>query len=186
MELVWYTGVSMDGKLAAAGESLAFLEAIEGRGAALEAFERFYGGVDAIVVGAGTLRWLVRGGHGWPHGEKPTWVVSHDAALVAGIGVTAAPLVRVEGDLRALLDALCASGAGRVWLCGGGDLAGQLLALDAIDTVEVTIAPVAVRAGPSLFGERGLDARRFRVDTVDVAFGNAVRVVWRRDRGAGG
>lgn len=182
MELVWYTAMSMDGKLATAEHSLDFLDTIGQRDDALAAFPKFYATVDAIVVSAGTLRWLVRGGHGWPHGEKPTWVVTHDAVLVAGVGKTEAPMKRVEGDLRPLLEDLRASGAKRVWVSGGGELAGQLLALDAIDTVEVTIAPTAVGAGPSLFGARALDTKVFRVETCGVVGGNAVHVVWKRIR----
>jgi len=48
----------------------------------------------------------------------------------------------VTGERPPLVDALRASGARRVWLCGGGELAAQLLALDAIDIVDVTLAPV--------------------------------------------
>jgi riboflavin biosynthesis pyrimidine reductase len=184
MEIIWYTGPSMDAKLASADHSLDFLQTIGQDEATRAAFPRFYAGVDAIIVSAETMRWLVRGGHGWPHGEKPTWVVTHDEALVAGLAKTEAPLSRVEGDLRPMLDDLRRIGAKRVWMCGGGDLAGQLLALDAIDTVDVTVAPVVLGAGPSLFGQRALAPRMFRVETCEVVGGNAVHVVWRRDRGA--
>ncbi len=186
MEIVWYTAMSMDGRIATAGESLDFLDTIAEGEAAHGGFESFYASVDAIVVGAGTLRWLVRGGHGWPHGEKPTWVVTHDAALVAGLGETAAPLRRAEGDLRAVVDAIEASGARRVWLAGGGSVAGQLLALDRVDEVLVTIAPVALGAGPPLFGERALDLRVFEVAESRVIGGNAVSIRWRRKREAPG
>jgi riboflavin biosynthesis pyrimidine reductase len=184
MEVIWYTGMSMDAKLASAEHSLDFLQTIGQDENAVAAFPKFYSAIDAIIVGAQTLRWLVRSGHGWPHGEKPTWVVTHDAALVASVGKTEAPLRRVEGDLRPMLDELSAGGAKRVWVCGGGDLAGQLLALDAIDTVDVTIAPVALGAGPSLFGQRALASRVFRAETCELVGGNAVHVVWRRDRSA--
>jgi riboflavin biosynthesis pyrimidine reductase len=185
MEIIWYTGLSMDAKLASAEHELEFLESIGQDDQTRAAFPTFYASIDAIVIGAETLRWLVRGGHGWPHGEKPTWVVTHDAALVAGIGKTEAPLRRVEGELQPMLDELRRSGAKRVWVCGGGELAGQLLALDAIDTVDVVIAPVALGAGPALFGQRALAPRMFRVATCEVVGGNAVHVVWRRDRNAG-
>ena len=182
MEIVWYTAMSMDGKLATAEHSLDFLDTIGQSGDALTAFPTFYSSVDAIIVSAATLRWLVRGGHGWPHGEKPTWVVSHDAELVASIGATPAPLRRVEGDLAVLVDEIRDSGAKRVWLSGGGDVAGQLLECDAIDTVDMTIAPVAVGAGPALFGSRALALRPFHPESCQVIGGNAVRIVWRRVR----
>jgi riboflavin biosynthesis pyrimidine reductase len=182
MEIIWYTAMSMDARLATVEHSLEFLERIGKSPEIAEAFPRFYAGIDAIVVSATTLRWLVRNGHGWPHGEKPTWVVTHDAALFDSIGKTEAPKHRVEGDLRPMLDALRRSGANRVWLCGGGQLAGQLLELDAVDAVEVTIAPVVLGAGPSLFGDSPLAERSFNLMSCVVVAGNAVHVVWRRDR----
>lgn len=182
MEIIWFTAMSMDAKLATAEHSLDFLDLIEQDDASLAAFPRFYAGVDAIIVSAHTLRWLVGGGHGWPHGEKPTFVVTHDAALVASVGPTAAPLHRVEGDLRPMLDSLRASGAERVWLSGGGSLAGQLLALDAVDVVDATIAPLALGSGPSLFGQLALAPRVFEVEICERIGGNAVHVVWRRRR----
>jgi riboflavin biosynthesis pyrimidine reductase len=181
MEIIWFTGMSMDAKLATAEQGLEFLDAIEQDDASLAVFSDFYASVDAIIVGAGTLRWLIAGGHGWPHGEKPTFAVTHDAALVASVGPTSAPLRRFE-DVRAMLDELRASGATRVWLSGGGVLAGQLLALDAIDVVDMTIAPLALGSGPSLFGTLALPPRAFELERCERSGRNAVRVVWRRRR----
>ena len=79
MQVVWYTAMSMDGRIAVAS-------------------------IDAVVVGASTLRWLLRGGHGWPHDDLPTWLVSRDPALVGQVGSTRAPLRRVEGPLGPVFD----------------------------------------------------------------------------------
>jgi len=59
----------VDGRLASSGHSLDFLQTLGDGGAVAEVFPRLYAAVDAIVVGAGTLRWLVQAGHGRPHGE---------------------------------------------------------------------------------------------------------------------
>jgi len=182
MRIIWSTAMSMDGKLATDGHDLAFLETIENQSDALDEFPRFLEGIDAILVGAETVRWLLRGGHGWPHGDKPTWLLSHDVELVERIGRTEKPLRRIEGDVRQALSEIETSGAQRVWLAGGGNLAGQVLSLDEIDDVEVTIAPVALGAGPSLFGAAVLDLRRFEVVASRVVAGNAVRIHWTRAR----
>jgi dihydrofolate reductase len=41
-----------------------------------------------------------------------------------------------------------------VWVAGGGDLAGQFLDAQALDQITVSIAPVTLAAGASLFGRR--------------------------------
>jgi riboflavin biosynthesis pyrimidine reductase len=182
MRIIWSTAMSMDGKLAAAGHDLAFLDTIGKEAEEASEFPRFLETIDAVLLGAETLRWLLRGGHGWPHGDKPTWLLSHDPSLAERVGRTAKPFRRVEGDVQVALAELEASGAQRVWLSGGGNLAGQLLTLDRIDDVEVTIAPVALGAGFSLFGDRPLDLRRFRVVECRAIAGRAVVIRWTRAR----
>ncbi len=182
MEIVWYTAMSMDGRIAGNGDDLSFLESIANRDEALAAFPKFLASVDGAILGGGTLRWLLQEDHGWPHGDLPTWVVTHDAALLDAVGKTAAPMRRIEGDLGVMLREMEAAGVTRAWLCGGGDIAGQLLALGRVDEIEVTIAPMVLGAGPALFGERPIDAPPFELVECGAFAGNAVRARWRRKR----
>ena len=143
MHVIWFTAMSMDGRIATAGDSLDFLDLMGAPEAPAESpapvadgrdssdFESMLESVDAIIVGASTLRWLVRGGHGWPHGDVPTWLITHDAGLVDAVGPTAQPLRTVSGSLQTAFDEITAAGHERVWLAGGGSVAGQALALDA-------------------------------------------------------
>jgi riboflavin biosynthesis pyrimidine reductase len=176
MEIVWYTAMSMDGRIASADESLGFLETAPGSG---DDFDDFIAGVDAVLVGAATLRWLVAEGAGWPHDDLPTWLVSHVEALAESVRPTRAPLVRVSGDLAPALEGMEAGGCRRVWLAGGGSVAGQVLALDRLDEVVATIAPTALGSGPALFDALALPQRTF--DLVDCrAIGPAARLRWVR------
>jgi riboflavin biosynthesis pyrimidine reductase len=178
MRVVWYTAMSMDGRIADATGSLDFLTTIEPRDDALAPFPAFLRTIDAVVVGATTLRWLLDGGHGWPHGDLATWLVSHDATLLERVGPTAAPLRRFEGDLATLFAEIEAGGHERVWLCGGGIVAGQALAAGRIDEVIVTVAPAVLGQGPSLFDAPSLPPCRFALADVAPVAGNAVRLHW--------
>ena len=193
MHVIWFTAMSMDGRIATADDSLDFLDLIgptEATDAAPTAaaaddsadFEAMLRSVDAIIVGASTLRWLLRGGHGWPHGDLPTWLITHDAGLVAAVGATAQPLRAVSGSLETAFEEISAAGHQRVWLAGGGSVAGQALALDRIDEVVVTVAPTAVGAGPSLFDAADLPVRRFRLVECRALAGDAALLRWVRDR----
>src|SRR5262245_12751699 len=133
MEIVWYTAMSMDGRIASADHSLDFLDSLAGSGPG--DFDEFIAGLDSVLVGAGTLRWLVAGGHGWPHDDLPTWLVSHDEALAESVRPTRAPLVRMEGELGPVVADMEKSGCRRAWLAGGGSVAAQVLALDRLDEV---------------------------------------------------
>lgn len=184
MQLVWYTAMSMDGRIAAAGDDMSFLDSIDHDGEPESEWEDFIAGVDAAIVGGATLRWLVSGGHGWPHGELPTWLVSTDEHLRVAVGETERPIHQRSGDLEAILDEIDRAGHERVWLCGGGDIAGQALAIDRVDEVVATIAPTALGAGPSLFDAPNLPPRRFELVEVRRYGTQSVRLTWRRDRRA--
>jgi riboflavin biosynthesis pyrimidine reductase len=171
--------MSMDGRIADRSGSLAFLDVI-GDDVPSDEFESLLTSTDAIVVGASTLRWLLDGGHGWPHGDIATWLVSHDESLVASVGATTAPFRRVEGDVAGIFEAVEASGAARVWLAGGGDLAGQALACDRVDEVVATVAPSVVGAGPALFDHGALAPRAWRLEEARPWGGGAARLRWRR------
>lgn len=199
MHVIWFTAMSMDGRIATADDSLDFLDLIgaphaadaapsrasnEVPGGAADSsdFESMLRSVDAIIVGASTLRWLLRGGHGWPHGDLPTWLITHDDGLVAAAGPTAQPLRAVSDSLDTAFDEIAAAGHERVWLAGGGSVAGQALALDRVDEVIVTVAPTAVGAGPALFDAANLPLRRFQLVECRALAGDAALLRWVRDR----
>jgi riboflavin biosynthesis pyrimidine reductase len=182
MHVIWYTAMSMDGRIADAQGSLEFLTTIGSRAGGEDEFSSFLATIDAVLVGAGTLRWLLHHGHGWPHDDLPTWLVSHDDTLVSQIGATRAPFRRVEGPLAQAFDEMATAGHDRVWLCGGGDIAGQTLAIDRLDEVLITVAPTALGAGPALFDGAGLPRRRFRLVECRALGGHAARLGWSRDR----
>jgi riboflavin biosynthesis pyrimidine reductase len=178
VRLTWYTAMSMDGRIATADQRLDFLGTI-GAGAERD-FAAFLAGIDAVLIGATTFRWLLDGGHGWPHDDLPTWLVSHDETLVERVGRTRAPVVRRAGDLGGVLDEIERAGHEHVWLSGGGDVAGQALADGRLDDVVVTIAPTVVGSGPPLFGVSAAPANRFALVEARGIGGDAVRVHWRR------
>ena len=179
MHVIWYTAMSMDGRIADAQHSLDFLSTIDGDSG--DDFVAFLATIDAPLLGANTMRWLLRGGHGWPHDDLPTWLLSHDEALVRDIGTTRAPLRRVDGSIDVAFDQMIAAGHERIWLCGGGDVASQALQADRIDEVVVTVAPTALGAGPSLFDGAALPMRRFHL-AEGRAMGDAARLRWVRQR----
>lgn len=172
----------MDGRIASADHSLSFLETIGPRLDHKSEFSEFIAEIDAVILGASTLRWLMAGGHGWPHDDLETWLVTHDKVLVQKVGDTREPLHHVSGSLQGMVNEIRSVGHKNVWLCGGGNLAGQLLGLDAIDDVKVTIAPTVLGSGPALFDFDKLKHRRFKVVEACDGGGDTVRVHWQRDR----
>jgi hypothetical protein len=104
MEVIWYTAMSMDGRVADERNRLDFLETIKVASDSDGGFAEFLTGIDAAIVGATTFRWLLDGGHGWPHDDLPTWLMSHDQGLVDRLPSMRQPVRRREGEIGAVFD----------------------------------------------------------------------------------
>jgi riboflavin biosynthesis pyrimidine reductase len=184
MRVTWYTAMSMDGRIAGAGDDMSFLDIVAGDGEEGE-WQRFIATVDAVLIGSTTLRWLHGEGHLLPLEGKPVWLVSHDeelAATAAAADPEGTPVTRVEGDLGAILDRMEAAGHEHVWIGGGGAIAAQALAADRLDEVVLTIAPTALGAGPALFDAAALPRRLFALAECREYGRGSVRLRWTRDR----
>ena len=165
---VYYCASSLDGYIADADDSLDWLlnyrgtfehEAVEpdpmSEGGA---YERFYEGVRALVAGSATYEWIldhldVAGGGQWPYRGKPCWVLSSRELRVpegeeVDVRIANASVGELYGDMAA------AAGEGVLWLVGGGGVASQFAGEGLLDEVHVTVVPVVLGAGKSLFERR--------------------------------
>jgi len=125
------------------------------------------------------IRWL----RSWSPPKRGCYPIdaclhSHAATLLDRVGPNTQPRRRFEGDVAALFADIESRGHERVWLCGGGVVAGEALAIGRIDEVIVTVAPTAVGAGRALFQAPRLPHRRFELMEVTRIAGNAARLRW--------
>ncbi|MBU8536403.1 dihydrofolate reductase family protein [Falsiroseomonas tokyonensis] len=108
-------------------------------------FAEFYAGVETILMGRGTYE-AVRQMGDWPYPDKPVRVVTSRPLADAPPGVEAH-----AGDLPGLVADLRQRGLGRVWVEGGGQLLRGLLAIGALDRLEMAVLPLILGAGIPLF-----------------------------------
>ena len=176
MRVVYYVAASLDGRIAGPGHDLDFLETLSSEGGD-HGYAAFIDGIDGLVMGAGTYDFLTA--HAWPYGELPCWLVTHRDDLPDPEG---ADLRRFAGDVRELARELTHAGLERVWLVGGGNLAGQFVEADLLDELLLTVAPTFVGRGPALV-EGALPLRRFRLAGVERAGDTeGVSLRYERDR----
>lgn len=167
--LIYYAASSLDGRIAGPADSLDFLEALaDPDGYGEEAFEPFFETVDALVMGARTfavIRDAIASGasDGWPYGERRAIVMTRDERPVA---IAGAGIESFFGSPRELTEALDASGAARVWLVGGGLLAGSFFAEDLVDEIVLTLVPTFIGDGAPLAQHAGLPLRDFALASV--------------------
>jgi dihydrofolate reductase len=138
----FFCAVSMDGFLAAADGSVAFLDAFEGD----YGYNDFIGAVGAVVMGRKTYE-VTRANGQWPYAGKRAYVLSRSRlnteyghAMLVPDGQTL--LTRLE-----LLD----EADGDVWVVGGGEVHSLFLDAGAVDQIDLFVMPVALGDGIPLF-----------------------------------
>ncbi|MFC8506081.1 dihydrofolate reductase family protein [Streptomyces sp. NPDC057411] len=123
---------------------------------------------DTVIQGLGSYRLALDAGITSPY--------AHLRELVASRSLTESPDPNVElvaGDLAARVRALKAEDGGLgIWLCGGGQVAGQLV--EEIDELVIKSYPQVYGSGTPMFGG-GFGIRDFALDDVR-SFGNGVVV----------
>lgn len=144
-ECVYYVAATLDGFIAGANGEIDWL--VNDFAPEEAGYDAFFASVSGIIMGRKTYDAIRRHAQ-WPYQDRPTLVASRRAVTDAPRGVFA-----FSGTPAAMLAALRAHGArGRVWLEGGGGIAGQFLTVGLIDVLEVAIVPVLLGHGIPLFG----------------------------------
>ncbi|WP_313818541.1 dihydrofolate reductase family protein [Citricoccus sp.] len=165
MAVIYETAATLNGFLATEDDSLDWLFQIPGEQPDIS---DFMGSAAALVMGSTTYEWvlavedLVAHPENWASsmGRKPVFVFSsRDLPVPAGADVRI-----LEGDVgRHLSEIRAAAGDGDLWMMGGGGLAAQFLAADALDRIAITVAPVTLARGKPLFsGDVFWDRLRLR------------------------
>ena len=193
-ELVYYIGISIDGRIAGPGGEFDFFPMGEGEAAAEysrwttaefpetvpTAFRGALGVADApnkhfdtVVMGLGTYRPALDEGITSPYAHLRQYVVSSTTDPAIDPSVTIVPGDPV-GLVRRLKAEESAGDGLDIWLCGGGRLAGAVFG--EIDRLVVKRYPVVVGDGIPAF-DRGFGPATFRV-TDRRAFDNGVEITW--------
>lgn len=108
--------------------------------------------IDCFVLGSRTYEHALQ--LGWPYGDTPT-VVATNRAL---------PRVKetvefYSGDLERLVTHALAPRYRSIWVVGGAMLCQRFLSLGLVDEIRLSIAPVLLGDGLSLFGNAGHQTR---------------------------
>lgn len=117
---------------------------------------------DTVLMGARTHQPALDAGLTSAYPHLAQYVVTHRTDLPAD------PSVTVVEDPVAVVRRLKAEPGADLWLCGGGDLAGQLL--DEIDEWHLKVYPVLLGQGVALHGRAG-QVDLSLVDDVDLGGG---------------
>jgi dihydrofolate reductase len=151
---VYYTATTLDGFIADAEDSLAWLFVQDQDTKGPLNYDDFFAGVGALVMGSTTYEWLLAhldlSGGSWPY-TIPAWIMTHrELPELEGADVRFA-----QGDAAKVHDDLVAAAGNKdLWVVGGGDLAGQFADAGLLDEVITYVAPVTLGSGRPLLPRR--------------------------------
>ena len=153
----YYCAASLDGFIAESDDTLGWLLGYEGTYAGEEAepikgaYERWYEGVGALVMGSATYEFVLAEIDEWPYPNEPSWVLS-SRQLPRPEG---ADVRIVEARVPDLYDEMkAAAGERNLWVVGGGNVASQFADEGLLDEVLLTVVPVVLGEGKPLFDRR--------------------------------
>ncbi|GLZ87180.1 hypothetical protein Pres01_32310 [Metapseudomonas resinovorans] len=143
--LIYYIAASLDGYIARPDGSIDWLDPIEASGED-HGYQAFYDSIDGLLMGRATYETIQAFRGDWPYPAKPCIVLSRsDLPAVA-------PEVQISHDTPAqAIDQLTAAGCKRIWLVGGGSLAGTCYSAGLLDELVVSFIPLLLGAGIPMF-----------------------------------
>ncbi|MBX9470915.1 dihydrofolate reductase family protein [Microcella sp.] len=142
---VYYVAQSLDGFIADRDAALEWLLAF-GFEDFQQQYDTFLAGIGAVLMGAGTYRWLAAQGEAWAYTGTPCWVLS--SGELPPIDGAADADITVVDDMRAAVDdARAAAGGHDVWVVGGGSTAASLADAGLLDRLHLTVMPITLGAG---------------------------------------
>jgi dihydrofolate reductase len=130
-------------------------------------FQAFMGSVDALVMGRKTYEQVLSFGQ-WPYDQTPVVVLSrHPIAFPPGVPDTVSHSSEAP---RELVGRLAREGVRHVYVDGGTTIQG-FLGQGLVDEITLTVVPIVLGEGISLFGSMEGDLRLAHVRTAVYEFG---------------
>ncbi|OIB57941.1 dihydrofolate reductase family protein [Natrialba sp. SSL1] len=165
-DCILYIAASVDGFIATNDGGVSWLEEIADTGADGSAdgepsddngpkddgYDVFFATIDCLVMGSTTYEQLLGFG-AWPYEDRPTYVLTSRELPLATDAVEL-----VDDEPAALVDRLKRQ-HDHIWLVGGATTAQSLLRANCIDELRLTLAPILLGSGISLFGDDGTGTR---------------------------
>ena len=170
-----FIAMSLDGMIADSAGRVDWMSG-QGEGEVADTYGAFIREVDTVLMGWNTYRQVAEelSPEVWPYAGLRCWVFTHREAPTRtpdGVRFT-------REDPCALVRRLRQMPGRDIWICGGADLAQQLMAADLIDEYYISVIPTLLGDGVRLFGrlEAERPLRLVRTQTYD----GIVDLVYRR------
>lgn len=144
-----FIATSLDGHIADKDGGLGWLDMIPNPDQVSMGYYEFFEHIDALVMGRTTFETVLGFDVDWPY-QKPVFVLSNTLTQIPASHEGKAFLVK--GTLTEILAQIHQQGYPRLYIDGGATIQ-SFLKEDLIDELIISVMPVLLGGGPSLFGE---------------------------------
>ncbi|MGI6029141.1 MAG: dihydrofolate reductase family protein [Candidatus Heteroscillospira sp.] len=147
-KVVLYIGMSLDGYIAGTDGSVNWMSGQDDCQDDMDAYSQFIRDVDTVIMGWNTYRQITAelSPGLWPYEGLTAYVVTHRNEKSAG-------KIKFTNEAPCgLVHRLKGEEGKAIWICGGADVAGQLMRAGLIDRYDISILPTMLGGGISLFG----------------------------------
>lgn len=145
---ILYIAVSLDGYIADHNGSVDWIKGQDDSVEPEDTFTPFFDSVDTVIMGKRTYDQVVTelSPNHWPYTGATTFVITHDNERIdtEHIRFCNTSACRLVNELRQ-------QSGKNIWVCGGAQIAGQLIEKDMIDTYHIAVIPVILGGGTKLF-----------------------------------
>lgn len=162
--LILYIAISLDGFIATKDDNISFLDMVAAPGEDY-GYADFTSGVDTVIMGRRTYEKVAAMGYPDPHPGRTLYVLS------SGKHDWPAHVHAYSGDPQKLLQEIRQQPGKVIYCDGGAALVQSLLQSQLIDEIIVSVIPVLLGQGISLFGAQGRSARLSLVSSKAFASG---------------
>ena len=150
--ILGYIATSLDGFIAAPGDSLEWLFRYDGLDLGAHDYGHFLKRIRTVVRGRGTYDFIAKDEAPWAYGGQRVIVVtSRPIPDPRGALETRSDIDALIAELRSLQD-------GDVWMLGGGRLQMAFMERGALDEIEIYVMPELIGGGTPLFPATGFQA----------------------------
>lgn len=146
-----FIAMSLNGYIADRDGGVGWLGGQDPDGEMVDSYAAFVKDVDTVVMGWNTYHQIVTelSPTEWVYGGLTSYVITHRAASGAE------GIIFTDRDPCGLVKELKQGPGAKIWICGGADIAGQLLREDLIDEFYISVIPVILGEGIRLFEKGG-------------------------------
>ena len=154
-KVILYIAMSLDGYIADKQGGVGWLGGDGSDVNSPGSYSNFLRSVDTIIMGYTTYQQIVSelSPEVWVYPGKKTYVITH-RPLESGDDI-----IFTSKGLSLLIADLKWRKGKNIWICGGASIANQLLDLELIDRIHITMIPTLLGDGLRLFSKRSKETR---------------------------